>query len=210
MSTFLYINDVEKNTKILKDIEFANYLLKIDFFKKNFFEVFTDVNKIEKVIQAYTDFFNKKRCIIIPKNISKSKLSFWKKRHLKNPENVFNYMSYFEDCADFIQFKNLDLVDLDKNVAKYFATGYKKVNKHIILNNNLSRYSQYSYIVSGIGSTKIRYYNIPNNYYSFIFKTLKEELFKIYEKNPNLKNYIAYFSLGMTSISTRGLQFEIN
>lgn len=210
MVTFLYINDINKNTKVVKDIEFANYLLKLNFFRKNFFEVFTPVRCIEKTIQAYTDYFNSKKCIIIPKDISNLKLSFWKKRHLRNPENVFNYKSYFEDCIDFIQFEELDLVDLDKNVAKYFINGYKKLNKFIIINNNIKRFNQYNYITSGIGSTKIKYYNVVNNYYTFIFKILKEEIFKLYEKNLDLKNYLAYFLLGSTVVSTKGITLENN
>lgn len=204
----LYINDLNKNSKILQDVRFANYLLNLNNFRKTFFNCIFNAKKIEKGIKHFEDFFNQNNCILIPKDISKNNLKFWKLKHLKNPENILKYPNYFDDCVDLIFIKPFDLVSLDKDIAKYFTTPYTGLNKYLLLNNNDSRYFQYEYVTSGIGSTKIKYYNFKNSVYNNILDILKNELIKLYEKDSNLKNYWIYFSLGTTSVSTKGFEVK--
>ena len=197
MTTTIFINFTNK-TKILQEVEFANSLLELSNFQKNFFEkISKKAKKVKELTKAYTDFYNQHNCIVIPKNLSNKKLSLTERHFLRHPENIFKYPNQFEDFADLILVKEASLVNLDTQLSKYFNTGYRLLDRIYVLNTD-DRLAQFSDVILGIGSPRIVYKDTKTlSTYRLI---LKKELEKL--KN----NYSIYFTLGTTAISTKGLK----
>lgn len=203
MTTTIFINFTNK-TKILQEVEFANSLLELSNFQKNFFEkISKKAKKAKELTKAYTDFYNQHNCIVIPKNLSNKKLSLTERHFLRHPENIFKYPNQFEDFADLILVKEASLVNLDTQLSKYFNTGYRLLDRIYVLNTD-DRLAQFSDVILGIGSPRIVYKDTKTlSTYRLI---LKKELEMFAKEREDLKNYSIYFTLGTTAISTKGLK----
>lgn len=200
--TKIFINYVNKS-KISQEIAYANSLLRLPNFQDNYFCKLS--KHPERLTEAYIDFFTKNNCIAIPSmKLFSEKSSFTERWLLRKPENILNYSNQFSSFVSLITVQEANLVNLDKNVSKYFETGYTLPDKIYILNSD-QRLSQYADVVLGIGSPRIVYKDtkILQNFQSI----LKKEIESLAKSNrADLKNYSIYYTLGTTAISPKGIK----
>lgn len=197
----IYLNSISTK-KVQQEVNFCNYLLQLPPIVDSFFKKFCSDKKLPKILQRYEKFLTNSEYIIIPKNIENIKLSISDKHFLRHPELLTKYSSQFDKFVDIIHIQDANLVNLDKELSRFFKYNLRATDPIFILNKD-PRLQHFTDIVYGINSPKIKY--LERYSFQTVYKILTSIIKKAIIENSVLKDYLLYYTLGTTAISTKGL-----